>query len=93
VNFSTRNSTWYDQKVKKTLHYPAYTAIVQKNISKNSARYEAFIAHYCEATFKLLLCCSDEIEHPREQDYIKGGDIIKLYHTDIEGYLSADQCW
>lgn len=40
-----------------------------------------------------MLYCNDEDEFPRNSDYIKGGDIFKIKHADIEGFLAADYCY
>jgi len=58
-------------------------------------RYEAFLARYIENTFKLFLH-SSEIEKEKQiiqSNFIQGGDIIRLKHTEIEGYLTADYCY
>ena len=92
VNFYTRQSIWFDKQVGPPKMKAPYHTPLFRNVSKNATRYEAFLAHYYEVTFKLLLHspCEDDIPQSQRDDFLRGGDIIRLMHTELEGLLAAD---
>jgi dolichyl-phosphate-mannose--protein O-mannosyl transferase len=49
------------------------------------------LSRYQDITFKLFLYSSD---FKKDQIHsIKGGDIIRLKHTELGGYITADRCY
>ncbi len=52
-------------------------------------RFESHLSHYDETKFQILLYSNDDKKYPRKQ-YLKGGDLIRLQHTESDGFLMAD---
>ena len=89
VNFYSRSSIQIDKPLDLPTTPLPYTQPIYRSIANKEFRHEAFLAHYHDVTLKLLLHCSDDQKFPRK-DYIKGGDIIRLEHTELGGFISAD---
>jgi hypothetical protein len=98
LNFSTRSPIWFDKPMdlsRKSKEKPPYPEPEFRNISTDSKRYEAFLSRYQDTTFKLFLHCKeDDMQKQKDMSrFIKGGDLVRLRHTELEGYLTADNCY
>jgi hypothetical protein len=80
---------------RKSKEKPPYPEPEFRNISTDSKRYEEFISRYQDTIFKLFLHCKeDDMQKPKDMNrIIKGGDLVRLRHTELEGYLIADKCY
>ena len=90
VNFSMNTALEMDHEVE----IPENTPIISKpfehrKLDRRSKRYEAHISQFRDCVWKIYHYGSHKTE---DSMIVRGGDIIRLKHTEIEAYLAADVC-
>ena len=90
VNFSAQRAIFLDQPLNLGNFKEPYYQIPFRGIDKESQRFESHLSHYQETTFQLMLFSNDDKKFKRST-HIKGGDLIRLKHTEKSGYLAADR--
>jgi len=88
VNFSMNAALDMDIEVD----IPEETPLISKpfehrKLDRRSKRYEAHISQFRDCVWKIYHYGSHKTE---DSMVVRGGDIIKLKHTEIEAYLAAD---
>ena len=70
-----------------------YKSIEMRRIDMNSMRYEALLSQYKETSWRCLFHSRIEVKHDhhgKPWKAIMGGDLIRLRHMDLGGYIAAD---
>ena len=90
VNFSTTEPIMIDRPIFCLDFVEPYPSPEIREIDTKSQRFEAHLTQYNLTTYQILLYSSDEEKFPKKE-FLKGGDLIRLQHTESEGYLMADK--
>jgi len=88
VNFTSDKPIDIDEKVDISPNIPTVTVPYGlRQISKSSQRYEAHVSQFKDCTWKIHYYGKHK---ENDEAIVRGGDLIKLKHTELNAYLAAD---
>jgi len=87
VNFTNDKPIEIDEKVDISPNVPSITVpYALRQISKSSQRYEAHVSQFTDCTWKIHFYGKHK---ERDEAIVRGGNLIKLKHTELNAYLAA----
>ncbi len=91
VNFSMSNPIDMDREIPPIDDVPPITRPFDyRKLDEGSQRYEAHISQFRDCLWKIYHYSSYKSEE--ESMIVRGGDLVRIRHTEHEAYLAADYC-
>lgn len=88
VNYANDKPIEIDEKIDVPGNLPSITAPFEhRQLTKGPQRYEAFVSQTCDCVWKIHYYGKHLGENP---DIVRGGDLIKLKHAELDAFLAAD---
>jgi len=91
VNFSMSNPIEMDKEIPPIDNIPPITKPFDyRTLDEGSQRYEAHISQFRDCLWKIYHYSSYKSEE--ESMIVRGGDLVRIRHTEHEAFLAADYC-